>query len=148
MDSNSLYYSLDLVAGSGHTLSVEQRAALQTSLVIVQKNYKFHRVLFWGKILGLKEDYFIAQGRGEDEMEGKKNLYRCDGPRLLFPSRVMCLELDKVKLPVSVSLVRLLQLQLHGLVPAAPGHGPHGRAGVQSWQGSLRWRPLVRVRAS
>ncbi|XP_044025634.1 radial spoke head protein 9 homolog isoform X2 [Siniperca chuatsi] len=75
MDSNSLYYSLELVAGSGHTLNVEQRAALQTSLVILKKNYKFHRVLFWGKILGLKEDYFIAQGRGEDEMQDKKNLY-------------------------------------------------------------------------
>uniref|UniRef100_A0A665V6T1 Radial spoke head protein 9 homolog n=1 Tax=Echeneis naucrates TaxID=173247 RepID=A0A665V6T1_ECHNA len=75
MDSNSLFYSLELVAGSGHTLSVEQRTALQTSLVILKKNYKFHRVLFWGKILGLKEDYFIAQGRGEDEMKDKKNLY-------------------------------------------------------------------------
>lgn len=76
MDSNSLYYSFELVAGSGLTLNVEQRAALQTSLVIVKKNYKFHRVLFWGKILGLREDYFIAQGRGEDEMKDRKNLYR------------------------------------------------------------------------
>ncbi|XP_047430214.1 radial spoke head protein 9 homolog [Mugil cephalus] len=75
MDSNSLYYSFELVAGSGLTLNVEQRAALQTSLVIMKKNYKFHRVLFWGKILGLKEDYFIAQGRGEDEMKDRKNLY-------------------------------------------------------------------------
>ncbi|XP_026197984.1 radial spoke head protein 9 homolog [Anabas testudineus] len=75
MDSNSLYYSLELVAGSGHTLNLEQRTALQTSLVILKKNYKFHRVLFWGKILGLKTDYFIAQGRGEDELEDKKNLY-------------------------------------------------------------------------
>ncbi|XP_045916372.1 radial spoke head protein 9 homolog isoform X2 [Micropterus dolomieu] len=75
MDSDSLYYSLELVAGSGYTLNVEQRTALQTSLVILKKNYKFHRVLFWGKILGLKEDYFIAQGRGENEMQDKKNLY-------------------------------------------------------------------------
>ncbi|XP_034383999.1 radial spoke head protein 9 homolog [Cyclopterus lumpus] len=75
MDSNSLYYSLELVAGTGSTLSVEHRAALQTSLVMLKKNYKFHRVLFWGKILGLKSDYFIAQGRGEDEMQDKKTLY-------------------------------------------------------------------------
>uniref|UniRef100_UPI0037E9A2D5 radial spoke head protein 9 homolog n=1 Tax=Semicossyphus pulcher TaxID=241346 RepID=UPI0037E9A2D5 len=75
MDSKSLSYSLELVAGSGNTLNVEQRAALQTSLAIMKKNYKFHRVLFWGKILGLKQDYFIAQGRGEDEMKDKKNLY-------------------------------------------------------------------------
>ncbi|XP_042359348.1 radial spoke head protein 9 homolog [Plectropomus leopardus] len=75
MDSDSLYYSLELVAGGGNTLNVEQRTALQTSLVILRKNYKFHRVLFWGKILGLKGDYFIAQGRGEDEIQDKKNLY-------------------------------------------------------------------------
>ncbi|XP_028997821.1 radial spoke head protein 9 homolog isoform X2 [Betta splendens] len=75
MDSNSLYYALELVAGSGQTLNMEERSALQTSLVIVQKNYQFHRVLFWGKILGLKKDYFVAQGRGEDELTDVKNLY-------------------------------------------------------------------------
>ncbi|XP_031722134.1 radial spoke head protein 9 homolog isoform X2 [Anarrhichthys ocellatus] len=75
MDSSVLSYSLELVAGSGNTLSVEQRAALQTSVVLLKKNYKFHRVLFWGKILGITKDYFIAQGRGEDEMQDKKNLY-------------------------------------------------------------------------
>ncbi|XP_010737592.3 radial spoke head protein 9 homolog [Larimichthys crocea] len=75
MDSSALSYSLEFVAGSGHTLNVEQKTALQTSLLILKKNYKFNRVLFWGKILGLKEDYFIAQGRGEDEMQDKKNLY-------------------------------------------------------------------------
>ncbi|XP_068432911.1 radial spoke head protein 9 homolog [Clinocottus analis] len=75
MDSNLLYYSLELVAGSGTTLNVEQRAAMQTSLVIMKKNYKFHRVLFWGKILGLKSDYIIAQGRGEDEMQDRQTLY-------------------------------------------------------------------------
>lgn len=76
MDSNSLHYSLEHVAGGGYNLNIEQRAALQTSLLILQKNYKFHRVLFWGKILSLNEDYFIAQGRGEDEMQDKRNLYR------------------------------------------------------------------------
>lgn len=76
MNADTLYYSLELVSGSGYTLNVEQRAALQTSLTILKKNYKFNRVLFWGKILGLKEDYFIAQGRGVDEIQDKKNLYR------------------------------------------------------------------------
>lgn len=76
MDSNSLYSSLELVGGGGCTLNVEHRTALQTSSVILKKNYKFRRVLFWGKILGLKEDYFIVQGRGEDELKDRKNLYR------------------------------------------------------------------------
>ncbi|XP_047244907.1 radial spoke head protein 9 homolog [Girardinichthys multiradiatus] len=75
MDSNSLYYSLDLVASSGRVLTVEQRTALHTSLLILKKNYKFQRVMFWGKILGIKRDYFIAQGRGEDEIKDQKYLY-------------------------------------------------------------------------
>lgn len=76
MDSQSLHYSLEHVAGNGYNLNIEQRAALQSSLLILKKNYKFHRLLFWGKILCLKEDYFIAQGRGEDELQDKRNLYR------------------------------------------------------------------------
>ncbi|KAM6915019.1 radial spoke head protein 9 homolog [Xenentodon cancila] len=75
MDSSSLCYYLDLVAGNGCVLTVEQRAALQTSLVILKKNYKFQRVLFWGKISGLEHDYFISQGRGENETRDKTNLY-------------------------------------------------------------------------
>ncbi|XP_034018388.1 radial spoke head protein 9 homolog [Thalassophryne amazonica] len=75
MDSDWLFCSSELVAGSGHVLSVEQKAALQTSLLILKKNYKFHRVMFWGKILGLNNDYFIAQGRGEDELKDRKYLY-------------------------------------------------------------------------
>lgn len=75
MDS-TLYSYMELVAGNGCILSVEQRTALQTSLVGLKKNYKFRRVLFWGRILGLEHDYFIAQGRRENEMRDKKNLYR------------------------------------------------------------------------
>ncbi|XP_028253025.1 radial spoke head protein 9 homolog [Parambassis ranga] len=75
MDTNSLFCSLELVAGSGHTLNVEQRTALETSSAILKRNYKFHRVLLWGKILGLRKDYFIVQGRGEDEIKDRKNLY-------------------------------------------------------------------------
>lgn len=76
MDSMLLHYALEHVASSGCNLNTEQRAALQSSLLILKKNYKFHRILFWGKILCLKEDYYIAQGRREDEMQNKRNLYR------------------------------------------------------------------------
>ncbi|XP_051974970.1 radial spoke head protein 9 homolog [Xyrauchen texanus] len=88
MDSDTLHYSLDLVAGNGLILSCEQRAALQTSLIILKRNYMFSRVLFWGKILGVKCDYFIAQGVGEDEMNNKKSLYslNCMDWHLLPPA--------------------------------------------------------------
>ncbi|PWA27889.1 hypothetical protein CCH79_00000071 [Gambusia affinis] len=75
MDSNSLSYSLDFIASSGRILNVEQRTALQTSMLILKKNYNFKRVMFWGKVLGIKQDYFIAQGRGEDEIKNRTYLY-------------------------------------------------------------------------
>ena len=76
MDSQDLHLSIDYVGSSGVILSLEQKAALQTSLCILQNNQKFSRVYFWGKILGVKDDYFIAQGIGEDELGVKKTLYR------------------------------------------------------------------------
>ncbi|KAK7906921.1 hypothetical protein WMY93_015533 [Mugilogobius chulae] len=99
MDSNSLSYALDLVAGSGHTLTVEEKTVLSTSLVIMKKNYQFNRVLFWGKILGLKSDYYIAQGRGENEMQEQKYLYssNCMDWSLLPPATPsMIQEVSKV----------------------------------------------------
>lgn len=68
--------SIDYVGSSGIILSTEQKAALQSSLVILRNNYKFERVLFWGKILGVKNDYFIVQGVGKDELKERKTLYR------------------------------------------------------------------------
>ena len=76
MDSLELHLNIDYVGSSGVVLSPEQKAALQTSLCILQNNMKFSKVYFWGKILGVKDDYFIAQGIGKDELGEKKTLYR------------------------------------------------------------------------
>jgi len=76
MDSEGMQVSVDYTSGSGVVLSAEQRASLQTSLVILKTHYKFQRVLFWGKLTGIKDDYFIAQGAGKDEMKDRKSLYR------------------------------------------------------------------------
>lgn len=76
MDSEGLHLNIEYLSGSGVVLSPEQRAALQTSLVIIKTNYKFEKVKLWGKILGLKDDYFIAQGCGNDELKDRKYLYR------------------------------------------------------------------------
>ncbi|XP_072297369.1 radial spoke head protein 9 homolog [Eucyclogobius newberryi] len=87
MDSNSLH-ALDLVSSSGHTLTEEEKTVLLTSLIILKKSFKFNRVLFWGRIFGLNNDYFIALGRGEDEMHEQKYLYsfNCLDWYLLPPS--------------------------------------------------------------
>ncbi|CAL1539717.1 unnamed protein product [Lymnaea stagnalis] len=78
MESESLHLNCDYVASSGHILSCEQKAALQTSLIILQNENKFYRVYFWGKILGVKDNYFIAQGVYKDEFAGRKTFYSKD----------------------------------------------------------------------
>ena len=76
MNSQDLHLSVDYVGTSGIILSPEQKASLQTSLTILQSNQKYARVYFWGKILGVKDDYFIAQGVSNDEFAERKVLYR------------------------------------------------------------------------
>ncbi|XP_076463580.1 radial spoke head protein 9 homolog [Babylonia areolata] len=78
MDSVGLHLSIDYVGSSGVILSPEQKAALQTSLVILQNENKFNKVYFWGKIFGVKDDYFVAQGTYKDEFAGRKTFYSKD----------------------------------------------------------------------
>ena len=76
MESEGLHLNIDYVGTSGVILSPEQKAALQTSLVILQNENRFHKVYFWGKIVGTKDDYFIAQGAEKDEFKGRRTFYR------------------------------------------------------------------------
>ena len=76
MEAATLNLNIDYVASSGVVLSVEQKAALQSSLVILQTQQKFKHVQFWGKILGIRNDYFIVEGIGKDELKDRKRLYR------------------------------------------------------------------------
>lgn len=78
MESKSLHLSVDAVGSSGFILSPEQKAALQTSLVLLQNNQKFKNVVFWGKIIGGREDYYIAQGVTKDYLSEKRTLYSKD----------------------------------------------------------------------
>ncbi|XP_023575326.1 radial spoke head protein 9 homolog isoform X2 [Octodon degus] len=75
MDSESLLLSLELAAGTGQGLSPDRRTALLTSLLLVKRDYRYERVLFWGRILGIVADYYIAQGLGEDQLAPRKTLY-------------------------------------------------------------------------
>ncbi|KAM7136278.1 radial spoke head protein 9 homolog isoform 3-T3 [Molossus nigricans] len=79
MDSESLLLSLELASGSGQGLSPDRRASLLTSLLLVKRDYRYSRVLFWGRILGLVSDYYIAQGLSEDHLAPRKTLYRWRG---------------------------------------------------------------------
>ena len=76
MDADSLLANLGYLGSSGVVLSVEQRASLQSSLVLLRKEHKFRRVKLWGIIRGVEKDYFIAEGVGSDELKDRKKLYR------------------------------------------------------------------------
>ena len=76
IDANQLVLDVDHLSLSGIVLSTEQKASLQTSLSIAREQYKFDRIYLWGKILGTKEDYFIAIGTGTNEIKKRTFLYR------------------------------------------------------------------------
>ena len=44
---------------------------MMSSLPILQKNYKFSKVFYWGKLQGVKGEYLIAMGI-EESFEAKK----------------------------------------------------------------------------
>lgn len=75
MDADSLTSNLQHISSFGVGLNQSQRSALETSLIIAQVNHKFSDVRFWGKISGIKEDYFIVYGINKDELNGRKFLY-------------------------------------------------------------------------
>merc|ERR1712141_114393 len=78
MDADTLHLDIDYVASSGVILSVEQKAALQSSLIILKTQQQFQRIQFWGKIFGIKADYFVVQGVEGDELKERKTLYSLD----------------------------------------------------------------------
>jgi radial spoke head protein 9 len=84
IDSNTLLSDIENLAYTGIVLSVEQRALLQTSLTLCKDQYKFRRIYLWGKILGIKEDYFIAVGVGVNELNARAFLYSHDCLRWKF----------------------------------------------------------------
>merc|ERR1711934_774485 len=62
MEVSGLFSVLDNTAFPGGTLSVEERAALQASLILLKESQHFKEVRFWGKVRGLARDYLICQG--------------------------------------------------------------------------------------
>jgi hypothetical protein len=63
MDAATLSSGLDIVApATGQTLSVSEKAAVETSLAVLKADNAFDTVVFWGRIGGISADYLIAQG--------------------------------------------------------------------------------------
>jgi radial spoke head protein 9 len=74
----ALNQSLDQLGSAGFVLSTEHRAALSSSLVVLQNNEKFESVKFWGTIVGTTGNYYVAQGFGKSQLTDVKNFYTHD----------------------------------------------------------------------
>jgi len=73
MDANNLLNDLEIFASNGIVFSREQRVTLQNSLTVTKAQYNFSRIKFWGKISGLKDDYFVAQGYRKTHFSGNND---------------------------------------------------------------------------
>jgi len=60
-DFENLNPYMDYLASSV-ILSPEQRAIVQSSLVILKHEMKFSHLCFWGRVHGSRADYYIVQG--------------------------------------------------------------------------------------
>ena len=54
--------STHLLSDSGFTLSIEEKAALQISMLERKNAEGFDKLYFWGKIMGKDNDYLICYG--------------------------------------------------------------------------------------
>ncbi|XP_053918070.1 radial spoke head protein 9 homolog isoform X2 [Cuculus canorus] len=75
MEAVSLPAALELAAGGGVGLGPEKRAVLGTSLPLLQRDYRFQRVRFWGCIQGVRGVYYLAEGLGPDRAAPRSRLY-------------------------------------------------------------------------
>uniref|UniRef100_A0A8C9NJN2 Radial spoke head protein 9 homolog n=1 Tax=Serinus canaria TaxID=9135 RepID=A0A8C9NJN2_SERCA len=97
MEALSLPAALSLVAGGGAGLSPELRAALAASLPLVQRDYRFERVWFWGCIQGVRGAYYIAQGLGPDRAAPRQPLNCLDWSLLTPATEEMLALAEEVK---------------------------------------------------
>ncbi len=78
MDAADFTEYINYVSSFGIILNQEEKAALQSSLVILRNEQKCQRVKFWGKIIGVRDNYYIALAINKDELTEKKFYYRHD----------------------------------------------------------------------
>jgi hypothetical protein len=76
MNTQDLSTKIDYLNPSGVSLTIEEKAALHTSLLLLKRNTKLQHVRFWGKIYGINRDYLIGQGCEESFFQKKKNFCR------------------------------------------------------------------------
>lgn len=94
--------NLGAISSSGVTLALPHSTGMQSSLPLLKKNYKFSKVCFWGKLMGITGDYLIAMGI-EESYTKAKFFYCQDGvswaqlPAVTEEMLVDCGKIESVK---------------------------------------------------
>jgi radial spoke head protein 9 len=60
---------------AGFTLNIEESTALKASLIVKKQEEKLDQIALWGKLLGVHQDYFIAQSYSDEDYFKRKYFY-------------------------------------------------------------------------
>lgn len=112
----------------GISVSPQEATMIENSLIILKSNNKFNETYLWGRITGVKNDYYIAYGYQKNCLSGSKYFYsiNCPGQWILLPTPVpnnnrLCLlnqnlfqgDVTAVDDVVMVHVLNLLPSHLH-----------------------------------
>lgn len=87
MNISNFKETLNYISYCGISLSFHEATAIESSLVILKSNNKFSETFFWGRINGVKNDYYIAYGYNKNCLSKRKYFYsiNCPGEWILMP---------------------------------------------------------------
>lgn len=78
MNLESVVGTVETLGYFGHVISTEEAMLLHNSLLILQNENHFRNTFFWGRILGVEKDYYIAFGYVSDVLKGRVYYYSRD----------------------------------------------------------------------
>jgi hypothetical protein len=95
---------------SGQTLTLEERASLRPSLVLLRNAEALDYVSIWGKVLGLQKDYLVALGFQE---------HSAHVPAKFFFRSVLCLAIvDVVVFQIGATFILYLCFMTDNVIGA------------------------------
>lgn len=75
MDVSKFKNLSNLLPYAGQSLSPEEALLIENSLLLLQNDQKFQKIFFWGKLLTISLDYYIAFGCKDDCLRHRRFFY-------------------------------------------------------------------------
>lgn len=105
MDLFDLEQGMKAVACGGNLLNCQEITGLQAGLTMLRCKEKFTGIYLWGKILGLKADYYVAYGMKDPDFEFPQKVFFFAGEDFEFKAlpllteevaeQILALDLEK-----------------------------------------------------